>query len=68
MAVLTTNQERVLVPGHKTRRKEFLRGGEAQARLTEVLLKVAVRDLPSLTQFPQDLRGIAVDLLKQLLH
>lgn len=63
-SLLTTNQESVLVPGHITCRKEFLRGGQAQARLTEVLLKVDVRDLPGFAQLSQDLGGIAVDLLK----
>lgn len=49
-------------------RKEFLRSGEAQAWLTKVLLKVDVCDLPGLAQLAQDLSGVAVDLLKQLLH
>lgn len=66
-------RKHVLVPGHITCRKEFLRGGQAHARqaharLTEVLLKVDVCDLPSLAQLAQDLGGIAVYLPKQLLH
>lgn len=36
--------------------------------LTEVPLKVDVRYLPGLAQLPQDLRGVAVNLLEQLFH
>lgn len=64
MAVLTTNQESVLVPGHRPCRQECLRG----TRLTKILLQIDVRDLPGLAQLAQDLSGIAVDLLKHLLH